>query len=296
MKCNFAHGVNEIREISRNRKYKTEKCNKFYRFGYCPYAERCQFMHGDKDYHGPQVSFENFIGTTAPRNTHQSDTFSNALENVAQKIEKAVVEAELKKIQTRISSLETQKLHLMMEENETEPFCYQAVLSPPYKLSPDTPKNASLVATRTTTLNELGTKLEFNDGLVIQANSKSPRSELIKLELEQKMQQANNNYGTNEEDKENQTETNSILFEDVQTSSTTKLETREFSLPELPRRVPDLDNLRVKQRKTAQRPRSTGDVIKKTLLVGTFSNAEEKNRPNSSQEAKWRMVQKKGHF
>ena len=44
-KCQFAHGDEEIRNLSRHPKYKTEMCRSFHTTGHCPYGIRCHFIH-----------------------------------------------------------------------------------------------------------------------------------------------------------------------------------------------------------------------------------------------------------
>ncbi|KAF9498062.1 hypothetical protein BDN71DRAFT_1386233 [Pleurotus eryngii] len=44
-KCQFAHGEDEIRLVSRHPKYKTEICRTFWVSGSCPYGKRCCFIH-----------------------------------------------------------------------------------------------------------------------------------------------------------------------------------------------------------------------------------------------------------
>uniref|UniRef100_A0A8C5DU10 mRNA decay activator protein ZFP36 n=1 Tax=Gouania willdenowi TaxID=441366 RepID=A0A8C5DU10_GOUWI len=44
-KCQFAHGVEELRGLSRHPKYKTEPCRTFHTIGFCPYGARCHFIH-----------------------------------------------------------------------------------------------------------------------------------------------------------------------------------------------------------------------------------------------------------
>jgi hypothetical protein len=44
-KCQFAHGFNELRSMTRHPKYKTELCRTFHAAGYCPYGPRCHFVH-----------------------------------------------------------------------------------------------------------------------------------------------------------------------------------------------------------------------------------------------------------
>jgi len=44
-KCQFAHGVSDLRPILRHPKYKTEVCKTFQTIGTCPYGKRCRFIH-----------------------------------------------------------------------------------------------------------------------------------------------------------------------------------------------------------------------------------------------------------
>ncbi|CAJ1066321.1 mRNA decay activator protein ZFP36L1 [Xyrichtys novacula] len=44
-KCQFAHGMEELRGLSRHPKYKTEPCRTFHTIGFCPYGARCHFIH-----------------------------------------------------------------------------------------------------------------------------------------------------------------------------------------------------------------------------------------------------------
>ncbi|XP_022120526.2 protein TIS11 [Pieris rapae] len=44
-KCQFAHGIRELRNLQRHPKYKTELCRTFHSVGFCPYGPRCHFVH-----------------------------------------------------------------------------------------------------------------------------------------------------------------------------------------------------------------------------------------------------------
>jgi tristetraprolin len=48
-KCQFAHGLSELRQANRHPKYKTELCHKFYLQGRCPYGSRCHFIHNPNE-------------------------------------------------------------------------------------------------------------------------------------------------------------------------------------------------------------------------------------------------------
>ncbi|CEG63747.1 hypothetical protein RMATCC62417_00847 [Rhizopus microsporus] len=45
LKCQYAHGAQDLREIERHPKYKTQKCRTFHKTGACPYGSRCTFRH-----------------------------------------------------------------------------------------------------------------------------------------------------------------------------------------------------------------------------------------------------------
>merc|ERR1712180_4476 len=44
-KCQFAHGINEVRNVNRHPKYKTDLCRTYHSVGFCPYGPRCHFIH-----------------------------------------------------------------------------------------------------------------------------------------------------------------------------------------------------------------------------------------------------------
>ncbi|KAK2856593.1 hypothetical protein Q5P01_005328 [Channa striata] len=52
-KCQFAHGMLELRSLSRHPKYKTELCRTFHTIGFCPYGPRCHFIHNADERRGP---------------------------------------------------------------------------------------------------------------------------------------------------------------------------------------------------------------------------------------------------
>lgn len=48
-KCQFAHGLNELKDVNRHPKYKTDFCKTFHSKGFCPYGPRCHFIHDTND-------------------------------------------------------------------------------------------------------------------------------------------------------------------------------------------------------------------------------------------------------
>lgn len=68
-KCQFAHGMHELRNLSRHPKYKTELCRTFHTIGYCPYGPRCHFIHNADECRGPPP-LGAFNKTERPRLQH----------------------------------------------------------------------------------------------------------------------------------------------------------------------------------------------------------------------------------
>ncbi|OAF68778.1 hypothetical protein A3Q56_03477 [Intoshia linei] len=49
VKCQFAHGYDELNVIPRHPNYKTQYCKSFYEVGFCPYGYRCHFIHNEEE-------------------------------------------------------------------------------------------------------------------------------------------------------------------------------------------------------------------------------------------------------
>lgn len=73
-KCQFAHGIAELRSLARHPKYKTELCRTYHTVGFCPYGPRCHFVHNQDEVlqHGrvpqttpPQVSTAALVAAAA---------------------------------------------------------------------------------------------------------------------------------------------------------------------------------------------------------------------------------------
>ncbi|XP_055505784.1 mRNA decay activator protein ZFP36L3-like [Leucoraja erinacea] len=52
-KCQFAHGLAELRSLSHHPKYKSEPCRTFHTTGFCPFGTRCHFIHNPEEERGP---------------------------------------------------------------------------------------------------------------------------------------------------------------------------------------------------------------------------------------------------
>lgn len=64
-KCQFAHGMAELRSLARHPKYKTELCRTFHTSGYCPYGMRCHFVHGEETRPSMAPPISNMIPKTS---------------------------------------------------------------------------------------------------------------------------------------------------------------------------------------------------------------------------------------
>ncbi|KAG2237881.1 hypothetical protein INT48_002185 [Thamnidium elegans] len=75
MKCQYAHGAADLRELDRHPKYKTQKCRTFHQTGSCPYGNRCTFRH----FNLPAIPKRNFM-INSPANFDPEDSLlpSNA--------------------------------------------------------------------------------------------------------------------------------------------------------------------------------------------------------------------------
>ncbi|XP_075993405.1 mRNA decay activator protein ZFP36L1b [Genypterus blacodes] len=69
-KCQFAHGMHEVRSLSRHPKYKTELCRTFHSVGFCPYGPRCHFIHNAEERCGPPPPLSAFNKPERPRLQH----------------------------------------------------------------------------------------------------------------------------------------------------------------------------------------------------------------------------------
>ncbi|KAI8354816.1 hypothetical protein B0O80DRAFT_375869, partial [Mortierella sp. GBAus27b] len=43
--CQFAHSEEELNQVTRHPRYKTQMCTSFQNQGYCKYNDRCTFIH-----------------------------------------------------------------------------------------------------------------------------------------------------------------------------------------------------------------------------------------------------------
>ncbi|GAA5941832.1 hypothetical protein JCM3775_004777 [Rhodotorula graminis] len=64
-KCQFAHGIRELRYAPRHAKFKSEICRTFWEDGACPYGRRCCFIHAAPDGTAPSSPSASRKGSTA---------------------------------------------------------------------------------------------------------------------------------------------------------------------------------------------------------------------------------------
>lgn len=73
-KCQFAHGINELRSPNRHPKYKTEPCRTFNTIGYCPYGPRCHFIHKVTDSSDDACDVKSSKSSICYSNDNQSES------------------------------------------------------------------------------------------------------------------------------------------------------------------------------------------------------------------------------
>ncbi|KAH9406578.1 hypothetical protein TYRP_013559 [Tyrophagus putrescentiae] len=82
-KCQFAHGEEELRTVTRHPKFKTENCKSFHSTGFCPYGPRCHFIHNtdesSKKANVQNGSNGNSNGPSTPTTTITQRMFENPL-------------------------------------------------------------------------------------------------------------------------------------------------------------------------------------------------------------------------
>lgn len=78
-KCQFAHGIGEMRGLNRHPRYKTEFCRTFHTSGFCSYGQRCNFIHNEDERRGPP---QQAVGNGRPQglqlNKHMPLTVTNS--------------------------------------------------------------------------------------------------------------------------------------------------------------------------------------------------------------------------
>ncbi|CAF0997093.1 unnamed protein product [Rotaria magnacalcarata] len=111
-KCQFSHGIKELRILMRHPKYKTEYCRTFHTTGYCPYGPRCHFIH---DVHEARITTNT---NDTPMRRH-SDIRSN------QSIQKL---ANRNRITSDYTALSSSPTHIIPNINSSKsPFSFQDI-------------------------------------------------------------------------------------------------------------------------------------------------------------------------
>ncbi|CAI1580180.1 hypothetical protein SEUBUCD646_0L01990 [Saccharomyces eubayanus] len=70
-KCQFAHGLNELKVKKSCKNFRTKPCMNWEKLGYCPYGRRCCFKHGDDNDIAVYVKAGTYCNRSA--NNKQSD-------------------------------------------------------------------------------------------------------------------------------------------------------------------------------------------------------------------------------
>lgn len=85
-KCQFAHGIHEIRSLNRHPKYKTELCRTFHTIGFCPYGPRCHFVHKADEIERPNSDSRtesiSSLGSAPPSPTPSMESLQSPFVNI----------------------------------------------------------------------------------------------------------------------------------------------------------------------------------------------------------------------
>ena len=60
-KCFFAHGKQELREKAGGKMVKVQKCENYFKFGYCISGSKCQFSHSQEIRDGNSVNIKKLL-------------------------------------------------------------------------------------------------------------------------------------------------------------------------------------------------------------------------------------------
>lgn len=76
-KCQFAHGMHDLKDVNRHPKYKTDYCKTFHSKGFCPYGPRCHFIHELHEKFDPSI--QNVSQGTKKTKDSSSDSSDDGL-------------------------------------------------------------------------------------------------------------------------------------------------------------------------------------------------------------------------
>ena len=113
LKCQYAHGAEELAEIDRiteaqarlNDKYKSQNCRQFYREKLCPYGKRCHFRHEYRSFKkihrhyymahlaAMSITYEDVleISKSLPDGTEPNDQFTTTSSDSSFELEKTTI-------------------------------------------------------------------------------------------------------------------------------------------------------------------------------------------------------------
>ncbi|AWP19599.1 putative zinc finger protein 36 C3H1 type-like 1 [Scophthalmus maximus] len=141
-KCQFAHGMRELRSLCRHPKYKTELCRTFHTIGFCPYGPRCHFIHNADECRGlPPLSAFNKMERPRLQHSFSFAGFpsSSGLEDSPSTVTPPPVFSteDLTEWQSNPFTVSSQELASMFGPSSAHPLvCERQGLAPP---SPTTP-------------------------------------------------------------------------------------------------------------------------------------------------------------
>jgi hypothetical protein len=93
-KCQFAHGMHDLKDVNRHPKYKTDYCKTFHSKGFCPYGPRCHFIHELHEKYDPSI--QNVSQGKSTKTKSQTES-SNGEDNT-------LIDKQIEEIQNQLAS------------------------------------------------------------------------------------------------------------------------------------------------------------------------------------------------
>jgi len=98
-KCQFAHGLQDLKDVNRHPKYKTDYCKTFHSKGFCPYGPRCHFIHELHEKFDPSI--QNISHSSKSKLSKSPEALSTAARSAECD---SLIDKQLEEIQAHLAS------------------------------------------------------------------------------------------------------------------------------------------------------------------------------------------------
>lgn len=98
-KCQFAHGLHDLKDVNRHPKYKTDYCKTFHSKGFCPYGPRCHFIHELHEKYDPSIQN---VSHSSKKTTGETTTSPTKQQQPAES--DCLIDKQLEEIQAHLAS------------------------------------------------------------------------------------------------------------------------------------------------------------------------------------------------